>query len=165
MTTPSGAMRSRTDAPPLCKVARMKVTMLLADYAQVAEGKLNVIGGGWNVTGPTPAPSSIAILIEVPWDRSNERHSFHLELVDADGHPVMATDPQGQSVPVQLGGMFEVGRPPGIKRGTPLTFPLAINLGPQPVPPGGRFEWRLTINGESDEDWRLAFSTRPEEPG
>src|SRR5437660_728759 len=25
----------------------MKATMLLADYAQVSEGKLNVIGGGW----------------------------------------------------------------------------------------------------------------------
>jgi hypothetical protein len=25
----------------------VKVTMLLADYAQVAEGKLNIVGGGW----------------------------------------------------------------------------------------------------------------------
>ena len=29
--------------------------------------------------------------------------------------------------------------------------------------PGGRYEWRLTVDEESDEDWRLAFSTRPEE--
>jgi hypothetical protein len=36
-------------------------------------------------------------------------------------------------------------------------------MGPQPIPPGGRYEWRLTVDEESDEDWRLAFSTRPAE--
>jgi hypothetical protein len=39
--------------------------------------------------------------------------------------------------------------------------PLAINIGPLPLPPGGRYEWRLTIDGETSEDWRLPFSTRP----
>src|SRR3954470_11930638 len=29
----------------------MQVTMLLADFAQVSDGKLNVIGGGWSMTG------------------------------------------------------------------------------------------------------------------
>lgn len=29
----------------------MKVTMLLADAATVAEGKLYILGGGWSVTG------------------------------------------------------------------------------------------------------------------
>lgn len=139
--------------------------MLLADYAQAAEGKLNIIGGGWNITGPAPVPSAIAILIEVPWDRTNERHEFTLELVDSDGDPVMGLGASGSEEPLRIGGQFEVGRPPGIKRGTPISFPLAINLAPQPLPPDGRYEWRLSINGESDEDWRLAFSTRPAEPG
>ena len=34
----------------------MKATLLLADAAQAAEGKLYVLGGGWSVTGPGPAP-------------------------------------------------------------------------------------------------------------
>ena len=38
--------------------------MLLADAAQVSEGKLHILGGGWSVTGP-PAPSAIALLVEV----------------------------------------------------------------------------------------------------
>ena len=46
--------------------------------------------------------------------------------------------------------------------GTGLGLPLAINLGPLPLPPGGRYEWRFEIGGQSDEDWRLPFSTRPE---
>jgi hypothetical protein len=31
---------------------RMKVTMLLADAASVADGNLDILGGGWNITGP-----------------------------------------------------------------------------------------------------------------
>jgi hypothetical protein len=141
----------------------MKVTMLLADHAQAAEGKLNVIGGGWNVTGPVPGPFAIAMLFEVPWDLANERIRFRLELVDTDGDPVLVPTPEGER-PLVIDGQFEVGRPPGVKRGTPLAVPLALNMGPQPIPPGGRYEWRLTVNDETDEDWRLVFSTRPEAP-
>jgi hypothetical protein len=140
----------------------MKVTMLLADHAQASEGKLNIIGAGWTVVGPDPAPFAIAILFEVPWDRANEEHAFRLELVDSDGNPVLVATPEGEE-PLMIQGQFEVGRPPGVKRGTALPFPLALNMGPQPIAPGGRYEWRLTVDEESDEDWRLAFSTRPEE--
>ena len=136
--------------------------MLLADHAQAAEGKLNIIGAGWTVIGPGAVPFAIAMLFEVPWDRANEQHSFRLELVDSDGDPVIAEGPDGEA-PLVIEGQFEVGRPPGMKRGTALPFPLALNMGPQQLPPGGRFEWRLTVDDESDEDWRLAFSTRPEE--
>lgn len=142
----------------------MKVTMLLADYAQAAEGKLNVIGGGWNVTGPHPVPFAIALLFEIPWDRTNEKITFKLELVDSDGHAVTVDTPEGEQ-PLFIGGEFEVGRPAGIKRGAPLHFPVALNMGPQPIPPGDRYEWRLTVNGESDEAWRLPFSTRAENAG
>ncbi len=138
----------------------MKVTMLLADYAQVAEGKLNLIGGGWSITGPEPSPFAIAVLFDIPWDRTNEKHRFRLELVDLDGEPVMTETPEG-SQPLFVEGEFEVGRPAGIKRGTSLPVPVALNLGPQQFPGGGRYEWRLEVNGETDEDWRLPFSTRP----
>ena len=63
----------------------MKATLLLADYAQVADGKLTIVGGGWSVTGPEPAPFGIAILIQVPWDQANTRHSFSVELLDTSG--------------------------------------------------------------------------------
>jgi len=142
----------------------MKVTMLLADAAQAAEGKLNVLGGGWSITGPGPVPSAIAMLIEVPWDRANMRYPWQIELVDGDGDPVLITGPMGDQ-PVKVDGELEVGRPPGVTPGTPLALPLAINLGPLPLPPGGRFEWRLTIGEESHEHWRLPFSTRPTHNG
>src|SRR5687768_7635417 len=111
----------------------MKVTMLLADSAQAVDGKLYVLGGGWTVTGPEPAPSAIALLIEVPWDRCNTQHQFRLDLVDNDGDPVLVPTPEGDQPQVIEGG-FEVGRPPGVKPGTPMSIPLAINMGPYPIP-------------------------------
>ena len=66
----------------------MKVTMMLADAAQAAEGKLYILGGGWSVTGPTPSPSAIALYIQVPWDRTNVEHSFRFDLIDSDGNAV-----------------------------------------------------------------------------
>ena len=148
------------------KCSTVKVTMLLADFAQVADGKLIVIGGGWSLTGPEPTPFGIAILVHVPWDQANRRHTLRLELVDADGQPVMFPV-DGEEEERQIVFLddveFEVGRPAGIKPGTPLELPLAVNSGPLALEPGGRYEWRLTIDGEGDEDWRLAFSVRVEE--
>jgi hypothetical protein len=141
----------------------MMVTMLLADAAQARDGKLYVLGGGWSVTGPEPEPSAIALLIKVPWDQANQRHHLRLELVDSDGGPVSMETPFGEQALV-IESDFEVGRPPGMTPGTPIDMPLVIKLGPIPLPPGGRFQWRLTIDNETEDDWHLGFSTRPATP-
>jgi hypothetical protein len=139
----------------------MKATMLLADYAVVSDGKLTIVGGGWSQTGPEAAPFGIALLIQVPWDQSNTPHSFTVELLDADGVPVVLEGPEDEQA-VAFGGEFEVGRPPGLKPGTPLDFPVAMNSTPLPLEPG-RYEWRLTIDGQARQDWSLPFTVRSEE--
>jgi hypothetical protein len=145
----------------------MKVTMLLADFAQVSDGKLTVVGGGWSITGPEPVPFGIGILVHVPWDLANTRHTLRLELLDADGRPVeVAVEDSDQEQPVVFFDdvPFEVGRPPGIKPGTSLEFVVAVNSGPLPLEPGARYEWRLSIDGRQQDDWRLPFSVRETEP-
>ena len=140
----------------------MKATLLLADYAVVSDGKLTIVGGGWSQTGPEPAPFGIGLLIQVPWDQANAPHTFSVELLDADGEAVvLEADEEGEQA-VAFGGDFEVGRPPGLKPGTPLDFPVAMNSTPLPLEPG-RYEWRLTIDGESRQDWTLAFTVRAQE--
>jgi len=139
----------------------MKVTMMLADAAQVADGKLYIMGGGWNVTGPMAVPFAIALMVEVPWHLTNRPHAFTMEVIDLDGNAVSVDTPNGQE-PVRFEGNFEVGRPPGVRSGSLLPFMAAINSGPIPWPCGSHFEWRLTIDGQTHEDWRLAFGTRPE---
>ncbi len=136
--------------------------MLLADFAQVADGKLTVVGGGWSLIGPEPTPFGIALLVHVPWDQANRRHTLRLELLDSDGQPfLIPADEEEQSVVFLDNVEFEVGRPAGLKPGTSLELPLAVNSGPLPLEPGNRYEWRLSIDGEGDEDWRLPFSVRP----
>jgi hypothetical protein len=144
------------------EVIEMRVTMLLADYAAVYGGKLVIAGGGWSITGPMPTPFAIALKIEVPWDQANAKHKMRLELVDADSEPVLVPTDGGVEQQLAIDGEFEAGRPPGLKPGTPLDVTLALNLPPQPIPAGGRYEWRLSIDGHTDEDWRLVFTTRPD---
>jgi hypothetical protein len=138
----------------------IRATLLLADSAQAVGGKLYILGGGWNITGPSPVPSAIAMYVEIPWDLTNVKHPWRLELMDSDGQPVMIHTPVGEQAFV-LQGELEVGRPPGTQPGVGLGVPMAINLGPIPLQAGGRYEWRLYINDTTDENWRLPFSTRP----
>ncbi len=142
----------------------MKVTMMLADAAQAVENKLYILGGGWSVTGPEPTPFAIAIKLEVPWDQTNRTHEFGIRLVTDDGNPVSISTPNGQE-PIEIKGSFEVGRPAGLPPGTPIDLSLALNSGPLPIPPGKRYTWLLSIDGEADSDWRLGFSTRSSRTG
>jgi hypothetical protein len=142
----------------------MKVTLLLADSAQAVGGKLYILGGGWSVIQPG-TPFAIAGKIEVPWNRATEEHSFRLELLDIDGHPV-CVDPPGaeESMPIMLDGTFSTGIPAGIKPGTPLDAVFAVPVVIVPLEAGKRYEWRLTIDGQTEDDWYVAFSTAPEPP-
>ncbi len=137
----------------------MKVTILLCDSAQAVNNKLYILGAGWSLIGPEPAPMAIAFKIDVPWDQTNRKHRWHLELVDADGHTVQIPDsPEGEGR-IELDAEFEVGRPPGVDPGTPIDLATAINMGPLPLTPG-RYSWLLSINGHHDENWDLSFSVR-----
>ena len=134
--------------------------MLLADSAQVADGKLYVLGGGWSLIGPDPVPTAIALKIDVDWNEVDQPHHWELYLVDEDGRPALAETPEGmQSIEVR--GDFEVSRPDSVPAGSPVDVALAVNFGPLPLEPSTRYTWRLTIDGHSQEDWLLPFSTRP----
>jgi hypothetical protein len=69
-----------------------------------------------------------------------------------------------ESEPVKIESILEVGRPPGVKPGTPLAVPFAVNFGPIPLEAGSQYVWRLSIDGHSEDDWNLTFSTRPNPP-
>ena len=137
----------------------MKVTMLLCDSAQVADGKLFILGGGWSFVGPDAAPMAIAIKLDVPWTDGNQTHHWVLELTDQDGMPVWVTGPQGNQALV-VEGDFQAFRPDDLRPGTPLDVPLVVNFGPVPLPSGSRYVWKFSVDGESDEDWQVGFTTR-----
>lgn len=135
---------------------------MLADHAQVVDGKFFICGGGWSMTGPEPMPFAIIADIKVPWHGIGTNHKLRLELLDGDGQPVEVETLDGTEQPLVVEGEFQVAPVPGIKAGTTLAFPFAVNFGPQPaITPGGVYEWRLSIDGEAHEDWRVTFTTRP----
>jgi len=140
----------------------MKATMLLADAAQAVGGKLYILGGGWSVTGPGPVSFAVAIKLDVPWDVADFEHVFRLELLDADGARVRFAMPQGEQDLLCLDGAFNSGRPDELKPGTAVDGAIALNFGGCPIPSGGRYELRLWIDGETRDDWRIPFSTRPD---
>jgi hypothetical protein len=135
----------------------VRVTFMLADSAQEVGGKLYILGGGWSVTGPVVPPSAVVIKIDVPWDEANRPHTWVLRLIDEDGVPA-AVDGDGSELRVE--GTFEVGRPAGIRPGTPIDVPLAVNFGPLPLRPGTRYVWELSIDGRLDDDWNRQFLVR-----
>jgi hypothetical protein len=53
-----------------------------------------------------------------------------------------------------------VSRPESVPEGSPVDVALALNFGPLPIAPSSRYNWRLSIDGETLEDWVLPFSTR-----
>ncbi len=134
--------------------------MMLCDAAQVADGKLYILGGGWSLTGPGPMPSAVAMKFDVDWTAAGRPHHWELFLMDEDGHSVLVETPEGER-PMEVGGDIMVERPASLREGSPIDVALAVNFGPLPLEPDRRFTWRLTIDGESHPDWDLSFSTRP----
>jgi hypothetical protein len=139
----------------------MKVTALLCDYAQVAEGKLYISGGGWNVMGPQPQSTALALIFEVPWTRTNEKIRFGLRLATADEATVTQAGPLGDDIPVQMSGELEVGRPAGVKAGSELNAPFAFAVPPLVLAPDTRYIWIVTVDGGTPPETRLPFTTRP----
>lgn len=67
----------------------IEATVLLCDAAQAdPSGKLHMLGAGWSITSSPTAPSAVAVLLQIPWDRANQKLRIQLQLENADGDHV-----------------------------------------------------------------------------
>jgi len=101
--------------------------LILADSAQVVGNKLYLLGGGWDAIMvhkgfPVNQGLSIAVSIKVPWNSTNQKHNFEIEIVGEDPQT------EEQKSMAKMGGQFEVGRPPGIPQGEDQRIQMAMNL-------------------------------------
>jgi hypothetical protein len=101
--------------------------LILADAAQVVGAKLYLLGGGWdrltvNKEFPVNQRCALALSIIVPWNETNRKHSFEVEIISEDN-----VTEETKSL-VKAGGQFEVGRPPGIRQGQEQRFQIAIDM-------------------------------------
>lgn len=93
--------------------------VILADRAEVINGKLYMMGGAWDgivvrAVGDAAA-FSIAAGLLVPWHATNVEHAVELRLEDADARQLAA---------FRLG--FTVGRPAAMPPGTRQRFTFAL---------------------------------------
>jgi hypothetical protein len=95
--------------------------MILCDSAEVSNGKLYLLGGGWNRLTvnslQTKRSMSIAAAVRVPWFATNQRHSLEFKVETEDGKELASVK-----------GEFEVGRPPGIPGGSSQLAQAVLNI-------------------------------------
>lgn len=121
----------------------MKLTAFFcADHAEAVNGKLYVTGGCWNTLNvgsvPTNYPHlSLCIALDVPWEQSDDRHSFEVRLVDADGRDML---------PQAFGGQIDARRPPDLRPGDMVAIVMVINLNNMTLKQDGHHEFVLSVN-------------------
>ena len=124
--------------------------VILADFAQAAQGKLNLIGGGWNLHHAVEYPSrlilGLGIGVLVPWSETNREHTLQFEIKKSEGAMMM----KGK-------GDYAVGR----DIGTPVGMTQRVTLGisaPVQVPEPGTYEVIVSTAGKQK---RVTFEALP----
>lgn len=144
----AGARLHRLNAP--------LVRLMLADSAQVHQGKLFALGAGVGVFPPTP-PNSAATLaicgiVVVPWEEANKPHELVVTLVDLDDQPYRVPGPAGEAdFRIQAG--FSTAPRPELRRGSVLIVPLALQfLMPLRL---GDYRFKVSLDGTDLPDAAL----------
>lgn len=141
-----------------------RTTLLLCDWAAAIEGKLYAQGAGWTeIQADTETHFSIAVLVHVPYARTNEKIDLGLRLLTEDGEPFPSEKP------LVTNAAMEVGRPPGIEKGEETSVPFAVRANRIKFPVGG-YRFEASIDGEisaivSFRAKRSAKETRGTQPG
>ena len=134
-------------------------SLLLANSAELRDGLLFVLGGGWTRCWPEPGQQFpfqrvivSALAIRVDYAETNEEHRFRLEVRDADETVLQ---------PQQIDGGFTVGRPPDLAAGMSQVVQMAGPMAVE-IPAPGVFSLVLAIDGS--EARRIAFEVMPASP-
>ncbi|MGC8461587.1 MAG: DUF6941 family protein [Candidatus Dormibacteria bacterium] len=113
--------------------------LLLADRAEVLNGKLYMLGGGFDHIGvpqlPGVLPFDIAIGIFVDYLETSDTHTLTVTIEDADNTPHIG--------PITI--PFATGRPPGLPPGDGIRF-MAVLRGPFPITKDGSYQVVAAVN-------------------
>jgi hypothetical protein len=159
-------MAPRT-ARTLAAQERITVDGFLADsVAGPGDGKIYVLGGGWNILHTQSLPTrhprlGLAVLVTVPYLlATNEAHRLEIHLEDADrvamplgDAPPDAATPDGKLR--RLTAEFAVGRPVGVEPGDEQVVGVAINLDGLVFERAGSYSFVIAVDGQ--EAKRLRF--------
>jgi hypothetical protein len=123
--------------------------LILADRAEAVNGKLYMMGGGWDaigVHGPEQhSQFNAAIAILVPWNATNVEHACAVRVEDADGAALLS-----------LSFTVMTGRPPGLPEGAAQRVMVALPIS-TPFPKPGLHAVVATMG---DQEKRVPFFVR-----
>lgn len=128
---------------------------MLCDGARIGQdGKMYIFGGQWDRIQAASIPfnhplMAIALVIKVEYHEALREHDLTATLRHADGEPAGP----------KVAGKFEVGHPPGLKPGAPISVPLALEIPGVSLDGYGRFEWLVEVDGA--EVGRLPITVSP----
>ncbi len=118
--------------------------LILADSAQVADGKLFLLGGGWSLHRSGNFPSqiqfAIGLSVLVPWNEAGIRYPSTLTIADDAGVPIVPP----------LNGQIEVGKSDQIPNGMTQRALFAVNFNIA-LPRPGRYVVSATAGSSKTE--------------
>jgi hypothetical protein len=137
----------------------LQPNLMLAEYAQIHGGKLFVIGGGlfavFALGQNWVQQLAVCGTITLPFAELNREHIITIDLVNADGKPVLVPTASGEQ-PFKIEGRLSATLPPLLPRGTSLPMPFAV-LFSLPVQPGA-YNFRVTIDSAEQPALKLPFT-------
>ena len=130
--------------------------LILADSAQIVGAKLYILGGGWdrltvNSSFPLQRHLAVATAIRVPWNETNQKHSFEVVITDQDATIELA----------KVNGQFEVGRPPGIPPGQDQRIQMAAEMSLNISKPG-QYVIIARLDGRDEERYPFSVIAGPQ---
>lgn len=122
--------------------------LVLADAVEALNGKLYMMGGGWDTMFirdiSVPAALSFACGVEVPWNVTDDDHTLVVSVTDADGVEI--------APPLSI--TFRTGRPPTLERAASMHLPFAVK-GEFRFPGYGPFSLKAGVDGDDGRVFRF----------
>lgn len=134
--------------------------LILANHAEVRDGLLNLLGGGWTdhwrrFSPESPPPNShfgIGVGVIVDWSDTNRPHHLTLRIETADGKEV-----------AKIEGDLEVGRPAGLQPGSSQRAALAFNIDTR-WPSAGTYRVAARLNDKPESEREVIFRVHDQKP-
>jgi hypothetical protein len=127
--------------------------LLVADRAEVVNGKLYLMGGSWDRIQPQQFPHrmmlGIALGVRIPFAYTDDEHTVAIELLH--DHTRM----------IGFEAKLATGRPPGMA-GMDMLVPMAFNI-PVAIPGEGQVTLRAVIDGKSGRRHEIKVIQRPQQ--
>jgi Family of unknown function (DUF6941) len=129
--------------------------LLVADRAEVVNGKLYLMGGSWDRIQPQQFPHrmmlGIAIGVRIPFAYTDDQHTVAVELLHGDTRLI------------GFEAKLATGRPPGMA-GMDMLVPMAFNI-PIAIPGEGQVAVKAVIDGSHGRRHDIKVIERPRQQG